>query len=88
MNWSLKALDLLDLLVKDVPAPYRERAKHSVVEETENYCRQARVREVGYDQVVVGYIRHTPAHLRQNLRPFLAAKGIPVEKFEGHLMSP
>lgn len=88
MNWSVKALDLLDALTKDVPGQFRERAKANVVAETENFCRQSRVREVGYDQVVVGYIRHTPAHLRQGLRTFLAVKGVPLEKFEGHIMSP
>ncbi|MGH9893587.1 MAG: DUF2621 family protein [bacterium] len=88
MNWSLRALDLLDLLVKDIPEAYRERQKRHAVEEVENYCRETRIREVGYDQVVVGYIRATPAHQRQGLRQVMKVKGVPVEKYEGHFMAP
>lgn len=88
MNWSVAALDALDLFVRDIPAAYRDRAKHHAVEEIENYCRETRIREVGYDQVVVGYIRSTPAHMRQGLRQVLKVKGVPVEKFEQHFLAP
>lgn len=88
MNWSLAALDALDLFVRDIPPQFRERAKSHAVEEIENYCRQTRIREVGYDQVVVGYIRSTPAHQRQALRQVLRAKGVPVEKYDGHFLAP
>lgn len=88
MNWSQKAIDALDLFVKDVAPPYKERAKRHAIEEIEEVCRQQRIREVGYDQVVVGYIRSTPAHLRQGLKSSLRAKGVLVEKYDQHFLSP
>lgn len=88
MNWSQKAIDALDLFVRDIPAQYKDRAKNSAIQEIEDYCRDSRIREVGYDQVVIGYIRSVPAHQRMGLRQVLKAKGVPIEKFEGHFMSP
>lgn len=88
MNWSQKAVDALDSFVKDVPPTYQERAKHHAIQEIEEYCRDARIREVGYDQVVVGYIRSTPVHMRQALRTSLRNKGVPIEKFEQHFQGP
>lgn len=88
MNWSQRAIDALDLFLRDVAPQYREQAKRRAIQEIEEYCQQTRIREVGYDQAVVGYIRSTPAHLRQGLRMQMHAKGVPVEKFEQHFMSP
>lgn len=88
MNWSQNAIDALDLFLRDVPKPYLERAKRHAIDEIEEVCREQRIREVGYDQAVVGYIRSTPAHLRMGLRNSLRAKGVLVEKYEQHFMSP
>lgn len=88
MNWSQKAIDALELFLRDVPPEYKERARRSAIQEIEDYCHDTRIREVGYDQVVIGYIRSTPAHRRQGLRSTLQTKGVPVEKFDAHFMSP
>lgn len=83
-EWTEKARETLELLVRDVPPEYRDRARHHAAEEAENYCRATRIREIGYDQVVIGFIRSTPVHQRMNLRYQLQIKGVPVEKFEQH----
>lgn len=88
MNWSQKAIDALDLLIRDVPAPYKDRAKQHAIEEIEEVCREQRMREVGYDQAVVGYIRSVPAHQRMGLKNSLRAKGVIVEKYDQHFMAP
>lgn len=87
MNWSQKALDALDLFIKDVSPDRKERVKHYAIQEIEEYCRTNRIREVGYDQVVIGYIRSVPSHQRLSLKNTLRVKGVPVEKYEGHFMS-
>lgn len=88
MKWSPRATELLDLLLRDVPTEYREGARRATTDEVERYCAEARIREVGYDQVVVGHIRSTPVHLRQSLRHALRAKGVIIEKYEGHFQTP
>jgi len=88
MNWSQKAIDALDLFVRDVAPPYKERAKQHAIEEIEEVCRQQRVREVGFDQVVIGYIRSVPAQQRMGLKNTLRAKGVFVEKYDQHFLAP
>ncbi len=88
MKWSARAQETLDLVLRDTPPEYREGARRHTVEEIERYCEQTRIREVGSDQVVIGFIRSTPIHMRTALRNQLRLKGIMVEKYEQHFMSP
>lgn len=88
MRWTPKAQETLELLLREVAPDHKEAQRRHVTEEVERYCQEARYREVGSDQVVVGYIRATPAQHRQGLKQSMRLKGIIVEKFEGHFMMP
>ena len=88
MKWTPKAQETFELLLRDVAPEYKEPQRRHAMEAIENYCNEARFREVGSDQVVIGYIRATPAHQRQGLKQVMRLKGIIVEKYEGHFMMP
>jgi hypothetical protein len=83
-----QGLEALEQFSRDAPPEHRDAAKHRIIEQTEAYCNQARIREVGFDQLVIGVIRATPSHLRMGLRNSLRARGVIVEKFDQHFMMP
>lgn len=88
MRWSPKAEKALETFLQGEDAERRESMRYRAIEEAERYAESCRMKEVGYDQLVIGYIRATPSARRMGLRSVLQFKGVMVDRYNDHFLGP
>ncbi|WP_237391730.1 DUF2621 family protein [Paenibacillus dendrobii] len=83
--WTDESKAFLDKLVKPVPGPFRDIAKHSIAAEIGKIALEARAPEVTRDHCIKGYISATPKRDNKFLIAFLNKNQIDYKPYE-HLM--
>ncbi|MBE9917941.1 DUF2621 family protein [Paenibacillus donghaensis] len=83
--WTDETKAFLDKLVKPVPGPFRDIARHSIAAEIGRIALEERATEVTQDHCIKGYISATPKRDNKFLVAFLNKNQIDYKPYE-HLM--
>jgi len=87
MSWETDAERALEQLCAMVPETYRELAQASARGEAEVAAGEREAGEVGPEDVVVGWIRMTPADQRDGLVPIIESLGHDPVEYADELQS-
>ncbi len=87
MNWEPEAERALEQLCAMVPETYRELARASARGESEVAAGEREASLVGPEDVVVGWIRMTPADQRDGLVPIIESLGHDPVEYADELQS-
>lgn len=83
--WTDESKAFLDKLVKPVPGPFRDIAKHSIAAEIGKIAVESGAKEVTQDHCIQGYIKATPKRDNKFLVAFLSKNQIDYTPYK-HLM--
>ncbi|GIO31856.1 MULTISPECIES: DUF2621 family protein [Paenibacillus] len=83
--WTDESKEFLEKLVKPVPGPFRDIAKHSIAAEIGRIALEEGASEVTRDHCIKGYISATPKRDNKFLVAFLNKNQIDYKPYE-HLM--
>lgn len=83
--WTEESKAFLEKLVKPVPSPFRDIAKHSIAAAIGQVALEEQAREVTTDHCLKGYIVATPKQDHRALIKFLNKNEINYEKYK-HLL--
>lgn len=81
MNWNEDANQLLEELVKPIPAFVRPMAKKSIVNQVEHLAKEEDLNEVNKDTLIRGYILSAPGKDRERVVNVLKAKNIDLTPY-------
>lgn len=79
--WTSESKEFLEKLVKPVPSPFRDIAKHSIAAMIGKVALDDRAREVTTDHCLKGYIMATPKRDHRSLIKFLEKNQIDYERY-------
>ncbi|HBI05109.1 MAG TPA: hypothetical protein DDY49_13900 [Paenibacillaceae bacterium] len=85
MNWNEDANQLLDELVKPIPAFVRPMAKKSIVNKVEHLAQEDGIVEVNQDCLIRGYILSSPDKDKEKVLKILQAKNIDLSPYQALL---
>jgi hypothetical protein len=83
MQWTSDAGEKFDAMLNDVPVMFRGMAKSMASAAAEKVAGERGATEVGYEDMVRGFIKATPGHMRNGLKQIFAAHGVDLEKYQG-----
>lgn len=87
MEWEQQAEVTLEQLCAMVPETYRELARANARDESEVAAGEREAAEVGPEDVIVGWIRMTPADQRDALVPIIESLGHDPLEYSEELQS-
>lgn len=82
MNWNDDANQLLEELVKPIPAFVRPMAKKSIVNKVEHLAKEEQLDEVNRDCLIRGYILSSPEKDKQRVLNVLQTKNIDLSQYQ------
>lgn len=83
--WTEQSRAMLDLLVKPVPAPFRDTAKHSIAAKIGEIALKENAQEITEEHCIRGYILATPRRDHKWLKAYLDKKGVDYSQYR-HLL--
>ncbi len=87
MEWSDEANEILEALLRELPAPVRSSVQESAHSRAEALASDGGQDEVAMEIAVQAFVESTPADLRQRLKHTLTYHGIDPEDYEAAFSS-
>jgi hypothetical protein len=87
MNWSDEANEIVEELLRELPAPVRESVQEGMETRAESLTSDGGEDEVSMETAVRAFIESTPADLRNRLKRTLTYHGIDPEEYEAAFSS-
>ena len=81
MKWSDEANEIVEELLRELPAPSRAMVQEAMESRAEALTDQAAEDEVSMETAVQAFVESTPADLRQRLKHTLTYHGIDPEDY-------
>jgi len=82
MEWSDEANEIVEELLRDLPAPVRESVQEAAHVRAEGLASDDGESEVSMEVAVRAFVESTPSDLRQRLKHALSYHGIDPEEYE------
>jgi hypothetical protein len=82
MEWSDEANEILEALLRELPAPVRSSVQEAARSRAESLAADAGEDEVAMETAVRAFVECTPADLRQRLKHTLTYHGIDPEDYD------
>jgi hypothetical protein len=82
MEWSDEANEIVEELLRDLPAPVRESVQDAAQVRAEGLASDDGDSEVSMEVAVRAFVESTPSDLRQRLKHALTYHGIDPEEYE------
>ena len=79
MNWTPEAEEKLELILEDVPGPFRGMARDAARRAAEEIAEEEGKETIELEGALRGLIKASPFHMRKRLKETMVAKGINVE---------
>lgn len=85
--WDEETLAFLDELVRPVPKPFRDVARHTIAAKIGEIALKEKVTEMTQDVILRGYIEATPKRDHKWLVKYMDRKNIDISPYESLLKS-
>ncbi|MGE0405589.1 MAG: DUF2621 family protein [Candidatus Korobacteraceae bacterium] len=82
MQWSDEANEIVEELLRDLPAPVRESVQDAAQLRAESLATEDGESEVSMELAVRAFVESTPSDLRQRLKHALTYHGIDPEEYD------
>jgi hypothetical protein len=87
MEWSDEANEILDALLRELPAPVRGSVQEAARSRAESLAEEGGDDEIAMETAVQAFIECTPSDLRQRLKHTLTYHGIDPEEYDAAFSS-